>query len=140
MEKVREVALQHFSTFDISVELTDATSVDVENHAITVTESCRIIHLAFYGSLFPHDDSKKCIALRKVINNSAKLEKGKANLASDAKAKLSAAKEPVEIFGFLAESYRIPFFKETKQFLSQSDYNRVLRRIVPHSIMASSPS
>lgn len=70
----------------------------------------------------------------------AEFEKAKSKLTSNARTQLNSVETPAEIVAILTKLYRIPFLKETKQFLSLADYNQVLRLIIIDSGIASSPS
>lgn len=140
MGKIREVALRYFDAFDITAEPKDGTTVDVEKQEIVTYEGCQVTHPAFRGSLFPFAGSDEGIALRNIMDDPTEFEKTKSKLTSNARTQLNSVETPAEIVATLTKLYRIPFLKETKQFLSLADYNQVLRLIIIDSGIASSPS
>lgn len=130
MEKVREVALRYFDAFEITV--------DVENNK--AFKRCNLTHPAFRAAIFQLAASDEGITLHNTIDDPTEFEKAKSKLICNARTQLNSVETPAEMVAILTRSYRIPFLKETKQFLSLTDYNQVLRRIIIDSGIASSPS
>lgn len=140
MEKIKELALKHFDASAISVEPKDGFTVDEEEEKTVPYKGCHVTHPVFREGLFPHASSDEGIALRNVMDNPAEFEKAKSKLADDARTQLNSIQTSAEIVVSLKESYRMPFIKEIKQFLSPADYNQALRLTIIDSGIASSPS
>ena len=65
-----------------------------------------------------------------VLNDPVEFEKVKTKLLHAVKTTLSEVEDPMDIFSVILSQHRMSFLKEAKQFLSPSDYNRVLHRFI----------
>lgn len=129
MEKIRELALKHFDAHEISVEPGHGPFMDEDNKTVLIPASCKITHPFFSARLFATAVPDGEVALYKAMDNPEEFEKVKAELVNAARAALSEAKNPQNIFAFILDQYQMQFMKETAEFLSPSDCSRALRTI-----------
>ena len=129
MGKIKELALKHFDAHEISVEPGRGPFMDDDNETVLIPASCKITHPFFRAQLFATAVPDGATALYKAMDNPDEFEKVKAELVNAARAALSEAKKPQDIFAFILSQHQMQFMKEAAEFLSPSDCSWPLRSI-----------
>ncbi len=138
LEKIKEVARKYFDAHDISAEPVEAFPMP-DGKGILREAHCHLYHPVFRGFWIENIFDAE-VALYKALKDPVEFEKVKAKLLADIRTALNEVEEPEFIFSLLMSPYDILFIKETKQFLSPSDYSWALRTTDLASHVTHSPA